>query len=87
MKVVYKSATQARKEFFALIQAAVQHGQETVVTQRGKPVVRIKADEPKQIDWKEYDRVVKELRALLTEEDYRAMQKAHDTFQVRDKLW
>lgn len=86
MKVIYKSATQARKEFFALIQAAVLHGQETVVTQRGKPVVRIKADKPKTIDWEKYDKAVKYLRKTLTEQDFQDMQRAHDTFKVRDTI-
>ena len=86
MDIVYKSATQARKEFFSLIQAAVEKDQVIVVTQRGKPKVRIMADKQPKIDWQEFDRAVKELRHLLTEQDFKDMKRAHDTFRVRETL-
>ena len=52
-KVVVKTATEARNEFFDLIAAAKYGGQVTVVTVRGKVAALITPVEEERVNWQE----------------------------------
>ena len=54
MKVVIKTATEARNEFFKLINAAFYGGTVTVVKKSGEEVARIIPAKSKNFDWDAY---------------------------------
>lgn len=88
MKIVVKTATEARKEFFDLINAAKYGGQETVVTKNGKKVARIIPEESKERDWEKYKRVVEAAGGIFADEDVKQIRQARiDSRKNRYPEW
>lgn len=58
MKTLTLSATEARNEFFKLINAAYYGGQVTIVEKNGEEVAKIVPTEKKEFDWKRYRKLV-----------------------------
>lgn len=89
MKVVTKTATEARNQFFDLIAAARYAGQVTVVVKNGTRTARIVPDEPtKQVDWKVLNAAMKATRGIFTTEDARIIRKARiDSRKSRFPEW
>ena len=82
-KVVIKTATEARREFFDLLAAAKYGGQITAVSKNGKRMARIVTDvEEKKIDWKEYRKVLASVRGMFTDEDVRAIEKVRKDSKI-----
>lgn len=74
MRTVVRTATEARTEFFDLINAAKHGGQITLITKNGKVAAKIvpemTADSPLSLD-----RVLKQTAGLFTKADQKATQE------------
>ena len=87
-KVVVKTATEARNEFFDLLAAAKYGGQITIVTKNGQEAGQIGPRETKKkFDWKAYDKAVKGFVGLITDEDVEDMKRARKGFKSRFPTW
>lgn len=88
MPTVTKTATQARIEFFDLINAAKYNNQETKITKHGRSVAKITADVKPEFDWPAFKKALKACRGIFTEKDVAQIKQARiDSYQNRFPEW
>ena len=78
-----RSITQARDEFFALVNAAMYHQQTTIVTKQGKAAAKIVPADEQPFDWNEYWKVVKSTRGVFTKDDVKQIKAARENSKAR----
>lgn len=81
------TATQARNQFFDLINSAYYAGQVTEVMKNGRVVARVVPVEAAPFDWKAYRAELKKVVGMFTEADYKAMANARESFKSRFPSW
>ena len=75
------SATQARNNFFDIMNAAIYGNQITVVLKNGEEAMTMApVKKKKKFDWDEYMKNLKTLSTMLTEEDYKDMEETRKGF-------
>lgn len=87
MKTVTMNATEARKNFFDILNAAVYGGQVTIIVKNGKEVATIQAKKKKKFDLKKYMKSLNTLHELMTGDDYKDIEKTHKSFKTRFPDW
>lgn len=83
MKIVYKTATEARNEFFDLINAAKHAGQITVITKNGKTAARITPEIQTDAQRVSIDQLLNETAGIFTDEDVKDIKKFRRDFNRR----
>ena len=84
--VITISATQARKSFFDLLNAAQYGGQTTLIKKNGKVVAEIAPLKPK-VDWQAYLKVLEKMEPILTKEDVKDIKAVRKSFKNRFPNW
>lgn len=82
-RVIVRSASQARKEFFDLLAAAMYKGQTTVITKSSKVAAKIVPCEEKLFDWEKYKKELKKIDKVLEKYDWNDLKKIRKNFELR----
>ena len=82
-KVIIKSASQARKDFFDLLAAAMYRGQTTIITKSNKIAAKIVPCEEKLFDWKKYKKELKKIDEVLEKHDWNDLRKIRKNFELK----
>ncbi len=83
MKVIKVSATEARNNFFELLNEVIYGDKEVRVYKNKQPAVRIVGDKKAKVDWDEYKKKVKAARGIFTKEDEEVIEKIRKEFDER----
>jgi len=82
-KTIVKSASQARREFFDLLAAAMYKGQTTVITKSSKVAAKIVPCEEKPFDWGKYKKELKKIDQILKKYDWADLKRIRKSFKLR----
>lgn len=75
-KTIMLTATQARTQFFDLIEAAFQQGQIAKITRHGRVVAEIRP--PEAFDYDRYLALLKNFKPIFTDEDVEMIKKVRE---------
>lgn len=73
METIVVTATEARRNFFELINAAKFGGQTALITTNGKIAAKIVPAQSTTFDWKKYFKDLPKIRGILTSSDFKSM--------------
>ncbi|MBU1071058.1 type II toxin-antitoxin system prevent-host-death family antitoxin [Patescibacteria group bacterium] len=84
MRAVVRTATEARREFFDLVNAAMYGGQVTWITKGKRKAAKIMPIEEKKIDWVKYKKDMRGVVGLFNNEDFKTMKRVRK--EINDRL-
>ena len=85
MKVVVRTATEARREFFDLVNAAMYGGQITWITKGKRKATKIVPVDEKKINWVKYKRSIAAAGGIFTGDDVKDVQNVRRPIYMEEK--
>ena len=83
MRPIVKTATEARREFFDLVNAAMYGGQVTWITKGKRQAAKIVPIDEKKIDWIKYKKAIEAAGGIFSDEDVKDVQKVKKEINER----